>query len=68
MHEAVGPLTKELDGQHEAITALRTEAAQLRAANSQLAQEIVELRRSRSWRMTEPVRRGSTLIRRILGR
>ena len=68
MHEAVGPLAKELDSQNQATTALKTEAAQLRSVNSQLAQEIMALRQSRSWRLTAPVRRGSTLLRRVLGR
>ena len=68
MQEAVGPLAKELDSQQAALTALSTEAAQLRAQKRHLEREIAALRRSRSWRLTEPVRRGSTLVRRVLGR
>jgi phage shock protein A len=68
MQEAIGPLAKELDNQQAALTALGSEAVQLRAQKRHLESQIAELRRSRSWRLTEPVRRGSTLVRRVLGR
>jgi hypothetical protein len=67
MQEAVGPLAKELDSRHEAIVALHAEAAQLRSEHGRLAQEIAALRRSHSWRVTAPLRRGTTLLRRALG-